>query len=155
MSARQSHDTAIAAAKAGFSTATGYRIEEDPRLPSQKKASDEKTDAPGAHLDLLPKIPEVRVVAGVVQRVVLGCARVDRSRERDLADIEGLLGLVQVLTPVAKDGVLLLQSASAQEERDASRQRSSQPKKRVEIPVRPTIRECLLAPRIGAMRGSW
>ncbi len=26
MSARQSHDTAIAAAKAGFSTATGYRL---------------------------------------------------------------------------------------------------------------------------------
>src|SRR5260370_10498617 len=28
----------IAAAKAGFSVATAYRIEEDPRLPSQKKA---------------------------------------------------------------------------------------------------------------------
>ena len=28
---------AIAAAKAGFSTATAYRIETDPRLPSQKK----------------------------------------------------------------------------------------------------------------------
>ena len=38
MSYRQSHSTAIAAAKAGFSTATGYRIENDPRLPSQKKA---------------------------------------------------------------------------------------------------------------------
>src|SRR5271168_3066559 len=38
MSYRQSHDTAVAAAKAGFSTATGYRIEDDPRLPSQKKA---------------------------------------------------------------------------------------------------------------------
>ncbi len=38
MSLRQSHGTAIAAAKAGFSTATGYRIENDPRLPSQKKA---------------------------------------------------------------------------------------------------------------------
>ena len=37
MSSRQTNDTAIAAAKAGFSTATGYRIEEDPRLPSQKK----------------------------------------------------------------------------------------------------------------------
>jgi hypothetical protein len=29
---------AVAAATAGFSTATGYRIENDPRLPSQKKA---------------------------------------------------------------------------------------------------------------------
>src|SRR5467141_4800969 len=38
MSCRQTHDTAVASAKAGFSTATGYRIENDPRLPSQKKA---------------------------------------------------------------------------------------------------------------------
>src|SRR5258706_7174549 len=38
MSYRQTHDAAVAAAKAGFSTATGYRIENDPRLPSQKKA---------------------------------------------------------------------------------------------------------------------
>src|SRR6266567_30767 len=38
MSYRQTHETAVAAAKAGFSTATGYRIENDPRLPSQKKA---------------------------------------------------------------------------------------------------------------------
>ena len=38
MSSRQSHDTTVAAAKAGFSTATGYRVDEDPRLPSQKKA---------------------------------------------------------------------------------------------------------------------
>ena len=38
MSFRKTHDTAVAAAKAGFSTATGYRIENDPRLPSQKKA---------------------------------------------------------------------------------------------------------------------
>jgi len=36
MSYRQSNDTPVAAAKAGFSTATGYRIEDDPRLPSQK-----------------------------------------------------------------------------------------------------------------------
>jgi hypothetical protein len=38
MSFRSSHDVPAAAAKAGFSTATGYRIEDDPRLPSQKKA---------------------------------------------------------------------------------------------------------------------
>jgi len=35
---RQNHGPAAAAAKAGFSPATGYRIESDPRLPSQKKA---------------------------------------------------------------------------------------------------------------------
>ena len=34
MKSRQSH---VVAAKAGFSTATAYRIETDPRLPSQKK----------------------------------------------------------------------------------------------------------------------
>jgi hypothetical protein len=39
MSFRQSHDTTAAAAKAGFSPASGYRIEDDPRLPSQKKTA--------------------------------------------------------------------------------------------------------------------
>jgi transposase InsO family protein len=38
MSLRQSERPAVAAAKAGFSTASGYRFEQDPRLPSQKKA---------------------------------------------------------------------------------------------------------------------
>jgi hypothetical protein len=38
MSFRKTHTVAVAAAKAGFSTATGYRIESDPRLPSWKKA---------------------------------------------------------------------------------------------------------------------
>ena len=37
MTNRHTDDTPVAAAKAGFSTATGYRIEADPRLPSQKK----------------------------------------------------------------------------------------------------------------------
>jgi hypothetical protein len=37
MSFRQTETPTIAAAKAGFSTATAYRIEQDPRLPSQKK----------------------------------------------------------------------------------------------------------------------
>src|SRR5215207_11271153 len=37
MNSRQSNVPAIAAAKAGFSTATAYRIEADPWLPSQKK----------------------------------------------------------------------------------------------------------------------
>jgi hypothetical protein len=38
MSFRQSETASVAAAKAGFSAATAYRIEDDPRLPSQKKA---------------------------------------------------------------------------------------------------------------------
>ncbi len=37
MSYRQTLSVAAAAAKAGFSTATGYRIEADPHLPSQKQ----------------------------------------------------------------------------------------------------------------------
>jgi hypothetical protein len=38
MKSRQSETPAIAAAKAGFSTATAYRFESDPRLPSTRKA---------------------------------------------------------------------------------------------------------------------
>jgi hypothetical protein len=37
MKSRQTNSPAAAAAVAGFSRATGYRIESDPRLPSQKK----------------------------------------------------------------------------------------------------------------------
>jgi hypothetical protein len=37
MSFRQSHATTVSAAKAGISPATGYRLEDDPRLPSQKR----------------------------------------------------------------------------------------------------------------------
>ena len=39
MSYRQTLTVEAGAAKAGFSTATGYRVEADPRLPSQKEAS--------------------------------------------------------------------------------------------------------------------
>src|ERR1700741_5101718 len=38
MTYRHSEDAIVAAAKSGFSRATGYRIEDDPRVPSQKKA---------------------------------------------------------------------------------------------------------------------
>jgi hypothetical protein len=38
MSLRETKAAPVAAAKAGFSAATAYRIEQDPRLPSQKKA---------------------------------------------------------------------------------------------------------------------
>ena len=37
MNYRHTQDAAIAAAKSGFSKATGYRLEDDPRPPSQKK----------------------------------------------------------------------------------------------------------------------
>src|SRR4051794_8005538 len=38
MSFRQTETPSVAAAKAGFAASSGYRIERDPRLPSQKKA---------------------------------------------------------------------------------------------------------------------
>jgi len=38
MEYRNRHDASVSAAKSGFSRASGYRIEGDPRLPSQKKA---------------------------------------------------------------------------------------------------------------------
>ena len=38
MKFRQTDSVTIAAAKAGFSASTGYRIDQNPRLPSQKKA---------------------------------------------------------------------------------------------------------------------
>lgn len=42
MSYRQKLSAEATAAKAGFSTATAYRIEDDPRLPSQKAAPRER-----------------------------------------------------------------------------------------------------------------
>ena len=38
MTYRKTETAAVAAAKASFSAATGYRIEHDPRLPSQRKS---------------------------------------------------------------------------------------------------------------------
>src|SRR6202521_1080745 len=45
MNSRCKHPPAIAGAKAGFSTATAYRFEKDPRLPSQKKTRRERRRA--------------------------------------------------------------------------------------------------------------
>lgn len=42
MQFRKAYPPAVAAAKAGFSPSTAYRLEEDPRLPSQKKAPRER-----------------------------------------------------------------------------------------------------------------
>jgi hypothetical protein len=46
MSIRKTHDTAVAAAKAGISRATGFRVDADPRLPSQKKTPRERRRHP-------------------------------------------------------------------------------------------------------------
>ncbi len=70
MSFRLTHNTAIAAAKAGFSTATGYRIERDPRLPSQKKTPRGRRRPDPLEgvweteiLPMLQTMPDLRVVA--------------------------------------------------------------------------------------------
>jgi hypothetical protein len=70
MSFRQTAPPVIAAAKAGFSVATAYRIEQDPRLPSQKKAPrDRRRRDPLAAvwnsevLPLLKSAPGLRPVA--------------------------------------------------------------------------------------------
>ena len=42
MNSRRKHPPAVAGAKAGFSPATAYRFEKDPRLPSQKKSRRER-----------------------------------------------------------------------------------------------------------------
>src|SRR5260370_37746421 len=70
MSFRQADTPTIAAAKAGFSTATAYRIEQDLRLPSQKRSprGRRRQDPLAAVWDsgvvpLLKSVPGLRPVA--------------------------------------------------------------------------------------------
>jgi plasmid stability protein len=70
MKFRKNDGVAVAAARAGFSTATGYRLAEDPRLPSQKIAPrgrrrpDPLADIFDAEIvPLLKAAPGLRVVA--------------------------------------------------------------------------------------------
>src|SRR5580658_6408392 len=70
MKSRHTNVPAIAAAKAGFSTATAYRIEADPRLPSQKyKLRGRRRPDPlasvceGEIVPMLQAAPGIRVVA--------------------------------------------------------------------------------------------
>ena len=70
MKSRQTHAPAVAAAKAGFSTATAYRIEADPQLPSQKtKPRERRRPDPLAGIweteiePMLEAAPGVRAIA--------------------------------------------------------------------------------------------
>jgi transposase InsO family protein len=70
MKSRQTNVPAIAAAKAGFSTATAYRIEADPRLPSQKQNPRERRRPDplagvweGEIVPMLQAAPGIRAVA--------------------------------------------------------------------------------------------
>ena len=71
MTLRTRHTRATAAAMAGFSTSTGYRVERDPRLPSRKKAChghgggrpDPLTDIwDGEIVPLLERTPDLRPI---------------------------------------------------------------------------------------------
>ena len=82
MTYRQTFPPETAAAKAGFSTATAYRIEADPRLPSQKKEprGRRRPDplAPCWDAEVLPILntaPDIRVI-GVLEEL--------RRRHHDL-----------------------------------------------------------------------
>jgi transposase InsO family protein len=70
MKSRQTHAPAVAAAKAGFSTATAYRIEADPQLPSRKTMPRERRRPDplagiweGEIVPMLEAAPGVRAVA--------------------------------------------------------------------------------------------
>ena len=105
MSIRPTHDTAIASAKAGFSTATGYRIEADPRLPSQKKTPrgrrrpDPLVDIWEAEvLPILTAAPGIRAIAVVeeIRRRHPGInPNIRRTLERRMRVWRALSGLEQ------------------------------------------------------------
>lgn len=75
MSYRQKLSAEATAAKAGFSTATAYRIEDDPRLPSQKAAPRERRRpdplAPYWDTEVVPILkaaPGIRII-GVLEEL--------------------------------------------------------------------------------------
>ena len=76
MNLRRNHSPAIAGAKAGFSTAAAYRIEKDPRLPSQKKACRGRRRAdPLANVWDNEVVPMLKAAAGLRPIAVLkNCA---------------------------------------------------------------------------------
>src|ERR1700757_692829 len=101
MSSRHTDTPAVAAAKAGFSTTTAYRIEADPRLPSEKnKPRERRRPDPLAGVweseivPLLEATPELRAI-GVFDEMVrrhpeLRSAR--RTMERRIRNWKALNG---------------------------------------------------------------
>lgn len=103
---RHKDGVAVAAARAGFSTATGYRLAEDLRLPSQRIAprgiSASKMSASG---------PGLRVVAGRDRRRIerhLGEARLPPGKTFDsfAFDAVPMISRAQVMAICAGDGWL-------------------------------------------------
>jgi hypothetical protein len=103
MKSRQTNAPAIAAAKAGFSTATAYRIEADPRPPSQRKtARGRRRPDPlagvweGEIVPILQAAPGVRAVAifeELCRRHPEVATGVRRTLERRIARWRALNGL--------------------------------------------------------------
>jgi hypothetical protein len=102
MKSRQTNGPAIAAAKAGFSPATAYRLEADPRLPSQKqKQRGRRRPDPlagvweGEIVPMLEAAPGVRAVAifeEICRRHPALAAGVRRTLERRIAQWRALNG---------------------------------------------------------------
>jgi hypothetical protein len=102
MKSRQTNGPAIAAAKAGFSTATAYRIDADPRLPSQKQTPrGRRRPDPlagiwqGEIVPMLEAAPGVRAVAifeEICRRHLDLAAGVRRTLERRVARWRALNG---------------------------------------------------------------
>jgi len=90
MKSRQTDAPAVAAAKAGFSQATAYRIDADPRSPSQKNVPrGRRRPDPLAHLwesEIVPMLkaaPEVRAIA-VFDEIVRRHPDLNRNVRRTL-----------------------------------------------------------------------
>jgi hypothetical protein len=102
MTYRHTQDAAIAAAKSGFSRATGYRIEDDPRLPSQKKAPrgrrrpDPLADVwDGEIVPILKSAPGIRAIAvleEIRRRHPEIAAGIRRTLERRIRTWRALVG---------------------------------------------------------------
>ena len=85
MTFRKAHPPSVAAAKAGFSPATAYRLEQDPRPPSQRKAPRGRRRADplaelwdGEIVPMLERAPGLRPVA-VLEECAAGILRSDRT----------------------------------------------------------------------------
>ena len=90
MHLRQQHPPQVAAAKAGFSTATAYRIENDPRLPSTKgrHGGSRRPDPLSGIFDeevvpMLEEAPDLRAV-GVFEELMRRHPELDRGVRRTL-----------------------------------------------------------------------
>src|SRR3981081_618964 len=102
MICRHTKNAAIAAAGSGFSRATGYRIEDDPRLPSQKKAprgrrrpdplAEVWDDEMGPFLKSAPAIRAVAVLEEIRRRHPEVATGIRRTLERRMRTWRALVG---------------------------------------------------------------